>query len=272
MKLSVIINVDTRPSKGEHEGLFAGTVSRDYLVDGLLNKKKFFQGFDCEFIVFIDEHQKVDALTLDTLREHADTIVLSKHSKHYRGIEPFGPFNDINYLRAFAMARGNTICHFDQDVAAFTSGKEVVENLLTLVESGQHKFVCYPSIHSPHPVHDDSFQNKWWASTRFFICKRAAIDLTALEKCIMEPQWGYQTYGTPPRQCPWTEHFLGLMNGFSVYYPPVELDKWAVFPWAKYTQGTLAKLNQMPYGDIAKRLYESGGLPYDGVDANLLKL
>lgn len=270
--LSIVINADTRPPREEHQGLFAGTVSRDYLVDGLLNKKKFFQGFDCEFIVFIDEHQKVDALTLDMLREHADTVVLSKHSKHYRGIDPFGPFNDINYLRAFAMARGDTICHFDQDVAAFTSSPNEISALVNLVESGQRKFVSLPSPCSPHPVHDDSFQNKWWASTRFFICKRDAIDLTTLEHAIREPQWAYEVFGTPPRQCPWTEHFLGLMNDFSVYYPPVELDKWAVFPWAKYTQGTLAKLNQLPYGDIAKRLYESGGLPYDGVDANLLNL
>lgn len=270
--ISVIINVDTRPPRGEHNGLFAGTVSRDFLVDGLINRIKFFKGFDCEFIVFIDEHQKVDALTLDTLREHADTIVLSKHSKHYRGNDPFGPFNDINYLRAFAMARGDTICHFDQDVAAFTSSPNEIAALIHLVESGQKKFVSLPSPCSPHPVHDDSFQNKWWASTRFFICKREAIDLTALEHCIRDPQWAYDVFGTPPRQCPWTEHFLALMNDFSVYYPPIELDKWAVFPWAKYTQGALAKLNQMPYGDIAKRLHESGGLPYDGVDSNLLKL
>ena len=268
--ISVITNVDTRPPRGEHDGLFAGTVSRDYLVDGLLNKKKFFQGFDCEFIIFIDEHQKIDALTLDTLREHADTIVLSKHSKHYRGIDPFGPFNDINYLRAFAMARGDTICHFDQDVAAFTSSPNEIAAILNLVESGQRKFVSLPSSCSPHPVHDDSFQNKWWASTRFFICKRQAIDLTALEHAIREPQWAYEVFGTPPRQHPWTEHFLALMNDFSVYYPPIELDKWAVFPWAKYTQGTLAKLNAMPYGEVAKRLYASGGLPYDGVDAELL--
>ena len=270
--ISVIINTDTRPARGEHAGLFHGTVSRDYLVDGLLNKKKFFEGFDCEFIVYIDEHQRVDALTLDTLREHCQTIVLSRHSKHYRGIDPFNAFNDVNYLRALSMARGNIICHFDQDVAAFTSSPHEISSLINMVVGGQYKFVSLPSPCSPHPVDDASFQNKWWASTRFFICERDSIDLTALEHAIREPQWAYQTYGFPPRQCPWTEHFLGLMNGFSVYYPPVTLDTWAAFPWAKYEQGALAKLNALPYGEIAKRLYDTGGLPYDGVDASLLKL
>lgn len=269
--ISVILNIDTRPLRNEATGLFNGTVSRDYLLHGLRNKKKFMDGFDCEFIVYVDEHESIPNEMYRQLRDECDVLVLSRHIRHYRGIDNYTRFNDINYIQALSLARGEWVMHFDQDVAAFTASPHEITSLMAAIASGQYKFVSLPSVNTPNPVHDPSFGDKWWASTRFFICQRESIDITALEHAIRDPEWAYATYGRTPRINPWTEHFLTLIAGHSVYYPPVELDKWAVFPWAHYKEGTLEKLNDMPYGEVADKLYKIG-LPYDGVDANLLNL
>lgn len=270
--ISVVLNCDTRPQRDEASGMFNGACSMDFLVEGVINKSKFFEDFDIEVILFIDEHVPVPDDVLAKIRPMVDKLVLSKHSKHYRGSDPFGPFNDVNYLHALSLARGSYVAHFDQDVAAYAKSADAVYDLVLELEN--HNFVSLPSVCSPDPVQDESFGGKWWTSTRFFMCKREALDITALEHAIREPQWAYETFGRPPREHPWTEHLMPLIAGYKTFYPPVDFSKLAIFPWSRYKQGTLEKLNAMPYEQVAVAVQRAGGAGalYDGLDATLMNL
>lgn len=256
--ISVIINCDTRPQNDNAEHTFSGTVNEDFLIDGVLNKKKFFEGFDFETIVCIDKHQEIPIETLKKLYEIADTVCVRNHTDEKN-------FNDYNYLRALYLGSGDLICHIDQDTACFTSSKEYVQQFIDLTET--QKFVCYPSHWTPTPVHDESFQNKWWASTRFFMCKRKWIQFEILEKCIKNPDWAYAAYGDVPRKCNWLEHFLALVNEHWVFYPPVELHKGAIFSWKTYKTGTLLMLNNWNYESVKQWILHRGGIQYP-VDVN----
>lgn len=273
--ISVILNLDTRPVCSEFQGLHKGVRSRDFIgKSNLENKRKFFEGFNIEVIAHIDEHEPLTREQYDTLHDLCDCVVVRKHTKYYRGADPFHKFNDISYIQALSLARGEYVAHFDQDMAAFTYDRSIIDWMHDEVNSGRHKFVCNPSTCSPAPCFAPEYENKWWASTRFFFCKREQIDITALERAIRDPEWAYTTYDRPPRINPWTEAFLGIMANYSVIYPPVELDRWAVFPWMNYRDGVLERMNQMPYSEVALRLRAAGGdgIFWDGVDSNLLVL
>lgn len=272
-RISIILNTDSRPVNPEFTGMWNGVRSRDFLErPNLENKLKFFDGFDVELIVFLDRHEDLTHEQYDTLHSMADCLVVRKHSRYYRGADPFSAFNDVNYLQAFSMARSNMIAHFDHDVAAFRSEKSVVDGLVDEVESGRHKFVCYPSPQSPHPCDAPSYQNQWWASTRFFLTKRDTLILDDLERAIRDNEWFYAKYGRPNVVNPWTESMISQMAGYSVLYPPVDLDKWAVFPWKQYDDGMLQMLNNMPHAAIADALRRAGGcgIFWDGVESRLL--
>lgn len=239
--ISLVINCDTRPQKNEQTGLFGGVCNEDFLTDGVFNKIKFFDGFDKEVIVFIDEHLKVSDSTIEYLRNMVDVVVVRKHTSE-------NSFNDYNYLSALSLCRGDIVCHFDQDVAAFSSSKESVQSLIDLLET--YKFVSYPSIWSPNAVDDPSFGGKMWASTRFFMCKRETLKFDILRSCIEEPEWAYKTFGDVPRRCNWLEHFLTLTNNNSVYYPPIQTDKLTIFTWETYETYTFRRLNGFTYEQI----------------------
>jgi hypothetical protein len=241
--ISVCINVDTRSgfqdesSNAEH--MFEGCRSDDFIIDGVLNKIKFFEGFEIETIVFVDEHEKVPQDILNKLREIADTVVVRRHTH-----EP--NFNDFTYISTLALCRGEYIAHFDQDTAAFTSSAKPIDNLLRLLED--YKYISYPSYWSPNPVHDDSF-NYWWVSTRFFMCKRDTIDFTEILKCQRDCDYYVDKY-KPSRVCHWTEHILGMAGGKSVFYPPMEIHSYAIFSWGSYKKGVMNSLNNCNYDQI----------------------
>jgi len=253
MKTSVVINCDTRPSNDTAEKMFSGCCNEDFLADGVINKIKFFEGFDIEVILFIDKHADISSETLAKISELADTLVIRKHT-HENG------FNDYNYLKALQLANGEIIAHFDQDTAAFTSDPKYVQHLIDLTE--QHAFVSYPSYWSPKPVHDESFGNRTWASTRFFICKKEYIKFDELYNCIKEPNWGYEKYGDSPRRCNWLEHFLTLTSNDDCYYPPLDVPNYTIFSWDRYTKGTLQMLNNLPYKEVEQYIYDCGSLHY----------
>lgn len=253
MKLSIVINADTRDAKDEMGGMFSGVVSEDFLIHGVLNKINFFKGFDTETIVHIDEHNPISEELILRLTSIADKLIIRKHTDELC-------FNDWNYHRALSMATGDIVCHADQDTACFTSDEEYVQELISNLNV--HKFVSYPSHWTPRAVHDETFGKRTWASTRFFICKKESLKLDQLAECIKEPEWGYSKYGDSPRRCNWTEHFLSLCNNDSVFYPPVELHKGAIFSWSKYKQGTLQILNEMPYEEVKQWILHRGGINY----------
>ena len=260
MKISIVINCDTRPEKGTADGLFSGTSNEDYLTDGVFNKINLFKGFDIETILFIDEHLPVTENTLEYIRSIVDTVIIRKHTNE-------NSFNDYNYISALSLARGEIVCHADQDTACFTSGKEYIEELINYLD--KYKFVSYPSHWSPRAVDDPSFGNRTWASTRFFMCKRKTLMFDILRGCIEEPEWAYATFGDSQRRCNWLEHFLTLSNGDSCYYPPIELDKGAIFSWGSYEKYTLRRLNELSYEDVVKWVTGQGGIQYP-VDVNCI--
>jgi|SRR6185503_4586743 len=239
--ISIVINCDTRGEKNEQTGLFGGVCNEDFITDGVFNKIKFFDGFEKEVIVFIDEHLKVQEKTLEYLRSISDCVVIRKHTHE-------NLFNDYNYLSALSLARGEYVAHFDQDTAAFTSTPDSVLYLMELLE--QHKFVSYPSIWSPNAVDDPTFKGRMWASTRFFMCKRETLKFDVLRNCIEEPEWAYKTFGDVARRCNWLEHFLTLSNNNSVYYPPIQTERFTIFTWEKYETYTLRRLNEFSYEEI----------------------
>lgn len=251
--ISCVINVDTRDENNKYGGMFHGCVNEDFLTDGIYNKVKFFEGFNKEIIVYIDEHAKLKTETLEYIRTLADTVVVRKHTNE-------NAFNDWNYLRSLQMASGDIICKIDQDTACFTSSPEPIQEMIDMLD--KYAFVSYPSHWSPRAVHDESFGHRNWASTRFFICKKEALKFEELKNCILEPNWGYEKYGDSPRRCNWLEHFLTLTNNDSCYYPPIDLNKIAIFCWGSYTLGTLKMLNDKPYNEVRDFIISKGGIQY----------
>jgi hypothetical protein len=247
MKISLVINCDTRPENLNENGMSKGVVSRDFLTDGVFGKIQFFKGFELETILFIDKHEDIPQQTLDYVHAICDTVVVRKHTNEHS-------FNDWNYHKALSLASGDIVCHADQDTAMFTSGKAYVQELINNLDI--YKFVSYPSHWTPRAVYDETFGHRTWASTRFFLCKRETLKLDELANCIREPNWGYNKYGDSPRRCNWTEHFLTLINGDSCFYPPIETDKGVIFSWGNYETYTLRRLNELPYSEIEKWLYE----------------
>jgi hypothetical protein len=253
--ISIVINCDTRKGFQEEtssaEKMFDGTRSEDFLIDGVLNKQKFFEGYETETILFIDEHEPVPQHIYEKLKAITDTLVIRKHTS-----EP--NFNDFSYISALALARGEYVAHFDQDSAAFTATTETPAALIRLLED--YRYDSYTSYWSPGAVHDDSF-NYMWCSTRFFICKRETLDFTEIIKCQRDYEYYCETY-KPSRACHWAEHILAMVAGKSVYYPPMETDRYMIFCWGSYTKGTLRHLNNVPYEDVKTFVSSKGGIVY----------
>jgi len=245
MLISLVINCDTRPERSSVDKMFSGVVNEDFLTDGLFNKIKFFEGFDLEVIMYVDEHLPIPEETLNYIRSLATTVVIRKHTEEHL-------FNDLNYVRALQMATGDIIRHFDQDTAAFTGSKESVDFLIGLLD--KYAYVSYPSHWSPIAVKDDSF-NYRWASTRFFMCKKETLNFPEIVKCLTDYEYFCQAY-SPSRICPWLEHVLGLIADSNVFYPPIETEKYSIFSWGSYDKYILRRLNELPYEEIKKFVYE----------------
>jgi len=247
--ISCIINVDSRPENSENQEMFKGVVSRDFLIEGLINKRNLFSGFDFELICFLDEHEPVDEKTIAHMREICDTLIIRKHNKKFEGQDNFPAFNDLNYLQALFCARGKYIFHFDGDVSAFTSSPEPIQEYINLLE--QYDFVSYPSIWSPNPVVDDSFQGTFWVSTRFFCCKRSTLDFTELIKCQLDYDYWKEKYPRA-RLCHWMEHLLHDCTENRVYYPPLDFERIIIYTWENYHKFTLKRLNFQPFEEVYK--------------------
>jgi hypothetical protein len=250
LEISCIINVDSREENDINREMFNGVVSRDWLIDNVINKKKLFEGFNTEFIVFLDLHQEVDESTLSQMRELCDTLIIRKHNKKFEDQENFTAFNDLNYLQALFCARGKYIFHFDADVSAFTSSKQEIEHYINGLE--HYDYISYPSMWSPNPVDDASFGGKYWVSTRFFCCKRSTIDFSEVLKCQLDYDYWKQTYSVP-RLCHWTEHILSSIawhKGKGVYYPPVQFYKFILFTWNNYEKYILKRLNNQTFEEV----------------------
>lgn len=256
--ISVIINCDTRTGFKESEShstqMFDGCRSLDFLIDGVQNKINFFEGYEKEIILFIDEHERIPEDVVKQIRGMVDTLIIRKHTS-----EP--KFNDLNYLCALQMARGEYVVHFDQDCAAFARNGATAKFLMALLET--YNFISYPSKDCPKAVDDKSF-DYMWISTRFFMCKRKSLDFTEIRKCLDDYDYTYFKYPAS-RKCHWFEHILGLIseyNGTGVFYPSLNTDEYAIFCWNKYISGTLRVLNAMNYDNVKNYIESCNGIVY----------
>ncbi len=257
--ISAIINVDTRSENDTNQKMFSGVVDRDFLLDGILNKKKLLQKFDTEYIVFVDEHEPLDNETVERLREISDTLIIRKHSKSFEDIEDFAAFNDFNYLQALFMARGKYVFHFDGDVAAFAPNNDTINKMINVLETVD--FISYPSHWTPLPIIDDTFEGNYWISTRFFCCKRSTLDFTEIIKCQLDYDYWRTTYPRA-RLCHWLEHILQGQAKKGVIYPPIEYDNFILFTWENYRKGLLKELNNMNYDEVKSFVLAHGGIHY----------
>jgi hypothetical protein len=258
--LSCIINLDTRPQRTTMEAHNMGVTCSDLLVGNVVNKRRFFDGFDAEFIAYIDVHEPVPEDALRELNRLCDCVVLRKHSKKYRGADPFNGFNDVNYIQSLNQARGEIVAHFDMDSVAFARDKSATEEWLAHLDT--HRFVSYCSPCSPRPVDDPSFGKHSWVSTRCFATEREYLKLDELEAAIREPKTAYEKYGYPPRQLGWTEHLISLMNEESVIYPPRCDDRLLMFCWSAYHRGVMEKLNGMSFDEVRDYVRRCGEIQY----------
>jgi len=267
--ISLVINLDSRPGFMEDETvqgtMMNGTRSLDFFTEGVKNKVKFFEGHDLETTVFIDVHERLPRNVEQWLLDEQDggiidNLVFNRHTEKFLG-EDFQKWNDLNFLNAMTISRGDYLVHFDGDMNAFINDKSVVDEWLQWLDEGKYLYICYPSQHSPAPVVDPRFKHHWWASTRFFMTKRDFTftphvhDYSEIVHCLRDSDYLYDTYGEPddPRT-PWLEHILGIMtySQKAVFYPPIQPHRYLIFAWSRYYSGVLEKLNNWPYEKVVE--------------------
>jgi len=252
LKVSICINLDTRNQRDEFGGTnLQGVCNEDFLTDGVFNKIKFFEGYETEVVVSVDEHNPIPEKSLAYLRSVCDLLLIREHTEEHL-------FNDWNYLRALQLCTGDIICHIDQDCNTFASSKESVQELINCLDT--YSYISYPSNCSPNAVHDDSF-NYRWVSTRWFMCKRETLNFPEIIKCLNDYEYFAETY-KPSRILHWMEHILGLICGSNVFYPPIEMDKVMIFCWENYEKYILQRLNNQTYIEVKDWVNSKGGIFY----------
>ncbi len=264
--ISIVINCDSRPGFLEDNTdanvMLSGTRSTDFFLHGVINKKLFFRDYNTEVILFIDHHEALpnkESISLMLETGVIDVVCYSRHREYYRD-QILSKWNDYNYLQALFLARGKYIAHFDQDSACFRRNDcKIIDEWKKQVNDNVFDFISYPSKFSPNP--DTGDWDYWWASTRFFFCKSATIQYDEIIKCLRDSSYLYGKYGNKYRLCPWLEHVLGIISGNGkVYYPPMDLNNYAVFSWGNYKKGTLEMLNMD--SDKALEFIRNKGISY----------
>ena len=268
--ISLAINLDTRPGfleqKTEQGTMLNGTRSLDFFTDGIINKVRFFEGHELETTVFIDVHDPLPKETQDRLLEMQtngiiDNLVFNRHTEKYLG-EYFPKWNDLNFLNAMTITRGDYLVHFDGDMNAFIEDRSVVDEWLKWLDEEKYQYICYPSQHSPGPAVDGRYKSYWWASTRFFITKRMndlypnISEYSEIVKCLSDSNYLFKNYAEDPNEPknPWLEHILGMwaVSQKRVYYPPIEPNRYLIFAWSRYYSGVLQHLNEWPYEKVVE--------------------
>jgi len=251
--LSITINADSRrgyltnekSSIGDYApGGQEGCRSIDFFLEGVKNKMNFFKEYNCQCLLYLDEHEPIpDGLFMQIVElvksygNNSQVICKSHNRTRHR-------WYDYIYIEALKLAEGDYVVHFDCDTAAFKSyGSDIVEKYIKWLDEG-YKYICYP-------IRNDETQ-MWWASTRFFICKRETLRLEDAEDCLNN-DYLYKTYGRmryDPYPCCW-EHTAALREPEgAVLYPPRTDKEYIIFCWVTYFKGTLKKLNDCNYEKI----------------------
>lgn len=261
--ISVVLNCDNRRGSDSEvnttgdfgKGSLQGVRSYDFICEGVRNKLQFFSGYSVEMILYVDEVEPLPDNVRSEIhemvkRKEIDIFICQPHERKSKR------WNERLYLNALKIAKGDYVAHFDQDCAAFRDpNSDIVGNYLYWLNEGGYQFICQPT------TMELKDHKMWWASTRFFICKRETLDFVQLDEAVSNEGARFAKYGHAPA----LEHVLGRMGG--VFYPPANWDEYLVFCWARYNKGTLAKLNRSPYEEVKKYIIERGILgPNDVLD------
>lgn len=256
--ISVVINADSRPNAGAEisttgdsgKGSLQGVRSYDFLVDGPKMLRNYFSGYEIEMILAIDEHEPLPVEVRSEIhemikRQEIDVFICQPHERKSKY------WYDKITIAALKLATGDYVAHFDQDCAAFRDPNSdiIAKYLAWLNDSPPYQFVCQPTTMTL------AEHKMYWASTRFFICKRETLDFAKLDEAVSNEGARFAKYGHAPA----LEHVLGRMGG--VLYPPADWSDHIVFSWARYHRGVLGKLNRMPYEDVRKFLFDTCGGP-----------
>src|SRR4051812_13242660 len=90
MKISLVINCDNRIQNDQFTGSnLGGCVNEDFLIEGIVNKIKFFLGFDIQVIIYVDEHSPISEEMCKWWMDMCHVLVIRKHTHESH-------FNDYN--------------------------------------------------------------------------------------------------------------------------------------------------------------------------------
>src|SRR3990167_1860336 len=253
MTITVCINADTRvgylnpqSTVGDYgEGSLQGVRSVDLLTEGVKNKMNYFRGYDCQCILCIDQHEELSAELYKEIQSIVEAygnnskLICKPHNRTRHRLY------DYITIEALKLADGDYVVHWDQDTNGIrTDESDIIEKYFKWLDEG-YKYICQPS---PMPSAEHGM---FWASTRFFICKKETLDLPMVEQNLTTPFMGKHT--------PCVEHILGALAGDGkVLYPPREDDSYLIWSWARYFQGTLKRINENNQAQELKRIVELG--------------
>lgn len=261
--ISVIINADSRKGYLSEDKTFIGMYasggqegcrSIDFLIDGVRNKMDFFREHDRQCILYVDKHEEIPDEIFKEMQDLVDSygnnskLIIRSHNRAKHR------WYDYIYIEALKEADGDYVVHFDTDTAAFrTDDSAIVEKYLHWLDNG-YKYVCYPTEKQPN--------NDYWASTRFFICKKETLNIEEIENCIHN-EYLAKNYGRISYD-PWPcvlEHTIGLMvKEGEVLYPPRNDKEYIIFCWSTYFRGTLKKLMNMPVEQAIREIVIERGV------------
>lgn len=278
--ISIVINADTRPGQdadmntvGDHgSGSLQGVRSWDFLTELPKTVHKFFKNERHMVLLDIDIHEPVSEEVMEKFLEmHQEGWFMWRECRSDHSLDRW---NDRIYLSSLQWAASiedehpeewtrtdeRYIVHLDQDCAIFRHpDNDIVDRYLKWLDEG-YKFICQ-STDLPRAEH-----GMWWASTRFFICKRETLDFETLWKVLEDRNSIFNKYpweGSLPWQ-PCLEHSLGVMAGQDkVLYPPREdsPEGYTVLSWVRYYKGLLKLMNDSPYAKVQEFVFNvSGGL------------
>ena len=198
-------------------------------------------------------------------------MIFNNHNRLYNGA-PIRQWQDVNYLHALISCKAKYLAHFDADSSAFRRDDcTIIDQWISLIESGAYKYVSYPTFFSPNEgdvpgenalTSDGTGYDYLWTSTRFFFCKRSEIDYNRIFKCFDDEFWIQTHNGRKYRYPNVMEQILGFLAGPNrVCYSPKRLEEFMIFCWHDYYKGTIGKLNEMPYEQVYDFIMnECGGI------------
>ena len=282
-KLSIVVNADTRPKSLLPQSSIldsqGGCSCTDFMTHGVRNKINYFRDYPIhEVILFIDIQEPIP----DSVMNDLNLLIAEypfvkptffKYVPHEMGQLWQCKKYDMVYLEALCMATGDYIAHFDGDMGAFrTDNCKIIDRYFKWLDNNEYDFISLPMFGSPNAGNED--REYWWASTRFFICKKERIDRDEIIRCF-DNSYIKQKYGV---NC-WPnclEHILGCQVGNGrVLYPPEEFFNgdftndtgfspfkecgYMIFSWATYHRKTMQKLNSTSYEEVYDYIIKTCG-------------